>query len=179
MKANIKIALVASIIANVKTYGKLFVTTNGQMFRSESSCKETVRSLNAITDEYSLAVGYVEMTKETFTPDFMIEIGKDVDKFNALFDNAVIPRQWDGQREQFERQFEKPNNEAAPAMDEVAELLGIGKKKEAVKAAEEKTATKTVTPKEPTLAPKTDTAANKDVDVAKAANAIKEKLGLK
>lgn len=168
MKACFKLQLAALIIANVKTYGKLFVTTNGQMFRSEDSCIETVRSTNAIVDDYEKSIGYVDLTKETFDEATIRAIGKDIEVFNDMFKDAKVPRQWTGQRDQFERQFEKPTDATKTEEEIVAEMLGLKKHK-----AKPEPVTETAKVEVPT--------ASTAQEIAKAADpdAIKKKLGIK
>nr|DAL72685.1 MAG TPA: hypothetical protein [Caudoviricetes sp.] len=183
MKACFKLQLAALIIANVKTYGKLFVTTKGQMFRSEDSCIETVRSTNAIVDDYEKSIGYVDLTKETFDEATIRAIGKDIEVFNDMFKDAKVPRQWTGQRDQFERQFEKPTDATKTEEENVAEMLGLKKHKAETKQKAVVNEPKTEAKPEPV----TETAkvevptASTAQEIAKAADpdAIKKKLGIK
>lgn len=182
MKACFKLQLAALIIANVKTYGKLFVTTNGQMFRSEESCIETVRSTNAIVDDYEKSIGYVALVKETFDEATIRAIGKDIEVFNDMFKEAKVPRQWNGQREQFERQFEKPTDVTKTEEETVAEMLGL-KKPKADKVVKEEPKPEVKPEPEPVKEQvKVDAPVASTVkEAAKAADpdAIKKKLGIK
>lgn len=180
MKASFKLQLAALIIANVKTYGKLFVTTKGQMFRSEESCIETVRSTNAIVDDYENSIGYVPLVKETFDEATIRAIGKDIEVFNDMFKDAKVPRQWSGQRDQFERQFEKPTDATKTEEENVAEMLGLKKPKATKAVVNEPKAEAKPEPVTETAKVEAPTASTAQ-EAAKAADpdAIKKKLGIK
>lgn len=84
--------VILGIAVKVRLYKKLFVTTEGTMFRNEQDAENAVRVKNMIIDEPSDYVGIKVLTEDMFTTAKLREYGKDESKFASLFDDAVVPR---------------------------------------------------------------------------------------
>ena len=190
MKVNFGLKMIAAIIANVQQYGEMFVTTNGQMFRSEKTCVEAIRTINMIYDNYDQAVGYVKLTKTQFPTESLREIGKNPATFNKLFEEAVVPRQIGNERENnFERQVEKFDPEAKSREEAIeAALFGGGDdnvtseapKAEAPKAEVPKAeAPKAEAPKAEAPKAEAPKAEAPKAEAVSDTDAIKKKLGVK
>lgn len=132
MKTNFNINTIKQIAENVLTYSKLFVLTNGQMFRDQSCAKEALHSINAIhDDDIDSFVGLVTLTAEMFTSEKLMQYAKDPESFNKLFESAVIPRARENQPKPFVRATSK-EGASADAVATVADVFEKAKpKKEA------------------------------------------------
>ena len=123
MKTNFNKKVLLNIAVAVQQYGKLYVTTQGVCYRKIEDAESAVRTTNMIIGEPSEFVGIVEITPEMMTNERLKVYAKDMDAFNALFDNARIPRQREikGQsgRGSSAPEAVDPNTEAA-----LAELIG-------------------------------------------------------
>lgn len=92
MKVNFNKKLITDIIVAVRQYKVLYVTTQGVMFRSNADADNSVRTTNSILDDPADYVGIATLTADMFTAESIIAIGRDVENFNKLFENAVVPR---------------------------------------------------------------------------------------
>ena len=92
MKVNFSKKLITDIIVAVRQYKVLYVTTQGVMFRSNADADNAVRTTNSILDDPADYVGIATLTADMFTAESVIAIGRDVENFNKLFENAVVPR---------------------------------------------------------------------------------------
>lgn len=91
MKAEFNIASIKAIVLRVRQFKKLFVATNGQMWTVERDAEEAVRTLNAGMDDPEMYIGIATLTEDMVTPEKIREYGRDVEKFNKLFDTARKP----------------------------------------------------------------------------------------
>ena len=139
MKANFSLKKISNIVLNVRRYGKVFITTDGGAYLTESDAESAVRTKNMIIGEPNDFIGYVELKKEMLTDDKLKEIAKDVSKFNDLFADPKIPRQRKSEQKQG-RKYEDAKPHDASEVASVESLLGIAAKpaEEEQKPAEEK-----------------------------------------
>lgn len=92
MNVNFNRKQIASIIANVRMYKTLYVTTQGVMFRSVTDAENAVRTINSILDDPADYVGIATLSAASLTDDAIKAIGKDDSKFAELFKDAYVPR---------------------------------------------------------------------------------------
>lgn len=92
MNVNFNRKQIASIIANVRMYKTLYVTTQGVMFRSVTDAENAVRTINSILDDPADYVGIATLNAASLTDDAIKAIGKDDSKFAELFKDAYVPR---------------------------------------------------------------------------------------
>ena len=128
--------MVRNIALKVRQYDTLFVTAEGVMFVKEEDCAEAVRVQNVIIGDPVDFVGYVKLTKEDFSTEKLKAYAADVDKFNALYDEAIYPRQKANPRHEG-RKHEAPKLDSAQEQAEIDALLGLSKDAEAPKPAAE------------------------------------------
>lgn len=130
MKAIFNLVQIHAVLAALRTYDTLFVTTEGQMFQKEESCIESVRTKNAILDDPEQYVAFVKLSKDCFSNEDILAIfkAKKVDAnsetlFEKAFSDAKIPRQREeSSQQQHERKFEKQGASKA-AVNELDKLL--------------------------------------------------------
>ena len=91
MKTNFNKKTILGIVLQVRKYGKLFVATDGSMFRSAQSAESTLRTKNMIIGDPTLYLGFVEITKEMVSDDKLKLYATDTTKFDALFNDAKVP----------------------------------------------------------------------------------------
>lgn len=131
MKTNFNKQQILAFALAAITYEKLYVTTKGTMFRNVEAAESAVRTLNAIIDEPSEAVGIVELTKEkTFTKENLAIYGKNPDVFNKLFESARVPRQRTSHVSET-RKFEERKPDDAKAVAELSAILGLSSAEDA------------------------------------------------
>ncbi len=109
---------ILALVVNVRRYKKLYVTTEGVMFRNEQDAENAVRTKNMIISDPADFVGYVEITEDTVTTEKVRGFAKDYASFEALFKDAKIPRQ----RKQEVPEKRKPEETEPFNASEVAEL---------------------------------------------------------
>jgi hypothetical protein len=124
MKVNFVKQQILDIAIAVKRYKKLWVTSEGVMFRTENDAENAVRIKNLIIGEPSEFVGITVITEDMVALEKLREYNKDVSAFNALFENARIPIQRTA-KEPEGRKFEEPAAEVAGDNDDLAQALGL------------------------------------------------------
>lgn len=117
----------AQIALKVRQYKKLFVTTEGQMFRNEPDAEEAVRVKNMIIDEPDDYIGIITMTEDMVNDEKLKTFAKDPGTFGKLFENAKIPRTKKEKKDTFERKRENVTPDDKAAIDSVASALGLAK----------------------------------------------------
>lgn len=147
MNVNFNRKQIASIIANVRMYKTLYVTTQGVMFRSVTDAENAVRTINSILDDPADYVGITTLNATSLTDDVVKAIGKDDSKFAELFKDAYVPRS----KKRVSAREEAPRAGKDADVSDIESLLNGSAKDEEEKPAEEKPAEEkpapSVTPK--------------------------------
>lgn len=139
MKANFSKTQILSIAVKVRQYKKLYVTTEGQMFKTEVTVEDAVRTKNQIIAEPSDFVGYIVVSEDMVSNEKLAIYGKNVEAFNDLFKDAKLPRTKKTEPTET-RKREKPATDDAKLLAELESALGIAPvEEETEKKPEEKT----------------------------------------
>ena len=93
MKTKFNKQQIQQIAMQLSVYKKLYVTTEGMMFRTRDSVEAAIRVKNMIIDDASKFVGYIEMTADMVSIDRLRAYGRDTAEFDRLFEVAIVPRQ--------------------------------------------------------------------------------------
>lgn len=121
MKTNFNKKTILGIALQVRKYGKLYVATDGSMFRSAQSADSTLRTKNMIIGDSTLYLGFVEITKEMVSDVKLKMYASDTTKFDALFNDAKVPLM----RTIDEPKGRKHAEKSLSNPDEVAELESL------------------------------------------------------
>ena len=124
METNFSIKNIAQIAKHLRTYKHLFVTTKGQMFRSNITAEEAVRTLNVINDNANNYIGILPMDSTMVTDEKLKAYAKNTKLFDKLFDNAKIPLDKALQGKQG-RIYEKGTSPSTEVSDSVNQALGL------------------------------------------------------
>lgn len=133
MKANFNKKTIANIAITVRRYKKMYVTTKGQMFRTdvkeaEKIVEDAIRTANAILDDPNQYYGYVTITEDMVSDEKLRGFAKEPEAFNKLFDKAKIPVV-----KQTKVEHSRTREKAVPAdadtVDSVITALGLAEKK--------------------------------------------------
>ena len=123
MKVNFVKQQILYIALAVRQYKKMYVLTNGQMFQKESDAEKTARTLNQIIEDPMLHVGIKVITEDMVSEANLRTYGKSPEKFNELFDDAIIPLVR-GTRDYEGRKYEAPVEQDEDEKARLAALLG-------------------------------------------------------
>lgn len=123
MKVNFVKQQILYIALAVRQYKKMYVLTNGQMFQKESDAEKTARTLNQIIEDPMLHVGIKVITEDMVSEADLRMYGKSPEKFNELFDDAIIPLAR-GTRDYEGRKYEAPVEQDEDEKARLAALLG-------------------------------------------------------
>lgn len=123
MKVNFVKQQILYIALAVRQYKKMYVLTNGQMFQKESDAEKTARTLNQIIEDPMLHVGIKVITEDMVSEADLRTYGKFPEKFNELFDDAIIPLVR-GTRDYEGRKYEAPVEQDEDEKARLAALLG-------------------------------------------------------
>lgn len=123
MKVNFIKQQILYIALAVRQYKKMYVLTNGQMFQKESDAEKTARTLNQIIEDPMLHVGIKVITEDMVSEADLRTYGKSPEKFNELFDDAIIPLAR-GTRDYEGRKYEAPVEQDEDEKARLAALLG-------------------------------------------------------
>ena len=123
MKVNFVKQQILYIALAVRQYKKMYVLTNGQMFQKESDAEKTARTLNQIIEDPMLHVGIKVITEDMVSEANLRTYGKSPEKFNELFDDAIIPLAR-GTRDYEGRKYEAPVEQDEDEKARLAALLG-------------------------------------------------------
>lgn len=123
MKVNFVKQQILYIALAVRQYKKMYVLTNGQMFQKESDAEKTARTLNQIIEDPMLHVGIKVITEDMVSEADLRTYGKSPEKFNELFDDAIIPLAR-GTRDYEGRKYEAPVEQDEDEKARLAALLG-------------------------------------------------------
>ena len=123
MKVNFVKQQILYIALAVRQYKKMYVLTNGQMFQKESDAEKTARTLNQIIEDPMLHVGIKVITEDMVSEADLRAYGKSPEKFNELFDDAIIPLAR-GTRDYEGRKYEAPVEQDEDEKARLAALLG-------------------------------------------------------
>ena len=123
MKVNFVKQQILYIALAVRQYKKMYVLTNGQMFQKESDAEKTARTLNQIIEDPMLHVGIKVVTEDMVSEADLRMYGKSPEKFNELFDDAIIPLAR-GTRDYEGRKYEAPVEQDEDEKARLAALLG-------------------------------------------------------
>lgn len=123
MKVNFVKQQILFIALAVLQYKKMYVLTNGQMFQKESDAEKTARTLNQIIEDPMLHVGIKVITEDMVSEADLRMYGKSPEKFNELFDDAIIPLAR-GTRDYEGRKYEAPVEQDEDEKARLAALLG-------------------------------------------------------
>ena len=123
MKVNFVKQQILYIALAVRQYKKMYVLTNGQMFQKQSDAEKTARTLNQIIEDPMLHVGIKVITEDMVSEADLRTYGKSPEKFNELFDDAIIPLVR-GTRDYEGRKYEAPVEQDEDEKARLAALLG-------------------------------------------------------
>ena len=123
MKVNFVKQQILYIALAVRQYKKMYVLTNGQMFQKQSDAEKTARTLNQIIEDPMLHVGIKVITEDMVSEADLRTYGKSPEKFNELFDDAIIPLVR-GTRDYEGRKYEAPVEQDEDERARLAALLG-------------------------------------------------------
>ena len=124
MNANFSIKKISNIVLNARRYGKVYITTDGGAYLTESDAESAVRTKNMIIGEPTEFIGYVCITKDMLSNDRLKAIARNTDEFNKLFADAKIPRQRKAEQKQG-RKYADPVKHNEVDVAEVEKLLGL------------------------------------------------------
>lgn len=123
MKTKFNKQQIQQIAIQLSVYKKLYVTTEGMMFRTRDSVEAAIRVKNMIIDDASKFVGYIEMTADMVSIDRLRAYGRDTAEFDRLFEVAIVPRQ-KVLEETTVRKVAKTPAVDEQTVDNIAEALG-------------------------------------------------------
>jgi hypothetical protein len=126
MKKTFSNKTIGHVALAARSYKKVWVTTEGQVFTVEADAEEAVRVKNMIIDEPDDYVGLIAVTEDMVTKANLLTFGKDPEAFGKLFDNARIPRTKASKNGTFEKKREPKLDVPAQDAAEIAAALAGG-----------------------------------------------------
>lgn len=124
MKTHFNKAQIADIAKFARQYKRLYVTTEGCMFLVREDAELSVRTKNMIVAEPDDFVGLKTIYESDVTKELLQKYAKDTTLFDALFEDATIPRQKSYDESHVERSRKKNATINSEVADEIDSILG-------------------------------------------------------